>query len=694
MNKFYRYFKYSIAFAVFFVALLACANIGNPEGGPYDMTPPRLLEAYPKTKALNVKDKSFKLKFSEYVKLVKQSEKVIVSPPQKTPARFTIDGKSIRIHLEDTLAKNKTYSIYFDDAVVDNNEDNPIEHFSYTFSTGDHIDSMQLIGQVLDARTLEPVPALLVGAYLSDNLNDSTFYQVPFPSATKSNKMGKFTIRGLQDSVFSVFAIQDNDNNFHLSKGGEGLAFIDEKFKTSLLDSMRTDTIRIDSIVRRDTIHRDSLVTYPYTYYSPDDIILRYFMPKHTKCGLERYDRIDSAKFQVKFMSILDTLPQLHLINKGALDDVLYSSVEGESLTCWLKDSTLMNLDSIAFSLSYGKTDSLGIKHNVLDTLTFYKLKDRKKKKKKKTEEKTPLLSVHSSKGIYARTPKDSLYILTTEPLLAFPKEGLSLSATKGKDSIATDQPFVIEQDKLNILKYNVIFPKAYDTKYALKIDSSAIHSFYGKACDSLDFSLDISPEAELANLEVVIVGLDSLIQVELLDQQGKVLLQESAISLRDSTILKGFQSDKGQKGASQDPMLANLLKKQAKQSKSKQKSSLDSLALLKEEKLRSSKHKCLVRFRDLKPQNYYLRLFVDSNADGEWTTGEYPNRQPEEVYYCPKEFELKKGITQKEEWLVFALPLNEQKPLKIRKVKPEKKKKRIDKNIEYYKRLGGRKKK
>lgn len=43
---------------------------------------------------------------------------------------------------------------------------------------------------------------------------------------------------------------------------------------------MRTDTIRIDSIVRRDTLHRDSLVTYPFTYYFPRDIALRYSVAK------------------------------------------------------------------------------------------------------------------------------------------------------------------------------------------------------------------------------------------------------------------------------------------------------------------------------------------------------------------------------------------------------------------------------
>ncbi len=686
MNKIQRYSKQAIFFFVALFSLWACANIGNPEGGPFDMNPPRLLEASPKQKALNVKGKSFKLKFNEYVKLVQQSEKVIVSPPQKTPTRFTIDGKSIRIHFEDSLKANTTYNIYFDDAIVDNNEDNPLERFTYTFSTGEHIDSMQLLGEVLDARSLEPVPALLVGAYLVDSLNDSTLYKVAFPSAGKTNKMGKFSIRGLRDSIYAVFAIKDNDNNLCLTKGGEGLAFIDKHFKTSLLDSMRTDTIRIDSIVRRDTIHRDSLVTYPYTYYRPDDIILRYFVPKQEKYGIQRYDRIDSAKLELEFLSHLDSIPQLKLIKPTYKKDLpLYPSVDDKVLTCFLSDTLLMKQDSLQFTLYHGKTDSLGIKQNVLDTLTFYKPREQKKSSKKDKDKATKsLIEIHKGEGIIAQTPQDSLFLLASQPLKGLSKESFKLSYKQGKDTIAQPQDFELIQDSLNTLKYNFSFTKAYDRQYVLSIDSAKIHSIYGKACDSLGFNLAISKEEEFANLQVKIIGVDSLVQVELLDAQGKVLLRRPASlnMLIDSTKRK----------EKKDPMLDKLLQKQSKRGRGKKKEVVDSLKIKKEQALRNSKQKCFVRFKDLKPATYYLRLYLDSNRDGAWTTGDYPNKQPEMVYYCPKEFTLKKGMTQEEEWLVFALPLNKQKPMKLRKVKEEKKQKRVDKNIEYYKRLAEKK--
>lgn len=649
------------------------------------MTPPRLLEASPKQKALNVKDKSFKLKFDEFVKLVRQSEKVIISPPQKTPARFTLDGKSIRIRLEDSLKPNTTYNIYFDDAVVDNNEDNPLENFCYTFSTGNQIDSMQILGEVLDARNLEPVSALRVAAYLADSLKDSTIYKVDFPAAGKTNKMGHFSIRGLRDSVYAVYAVQDNDNNLRLTAGGEGLAFTSERFKTSLLDSMKSDTIRIDSIVRRDTLHRDSIITKTHTYYYPDNVILRYFVPKQEKYGIQRYDRLDSAKLQVEFLELLDTIPQLKLINPKDKKAELYPTVNDKILTCFLNDSSLMQQDSLQFCIYHGKSDSLGIKQNVLDTLTFYKPR-KSRKSKKDNQASKPLVSIKSLQGVRATTPQDSVYIELSEPLSQFDKEALQLSYTEGKDSLVKPQDFDIVQDSLNTLRYHINFDKAYDRQYKLAIDSAKLQSIYAKASDSVGFSLKIAKEEEFAHLQVKIIGLDSLVQIELLDAQGKLLIQKSAVAKLDSLVSQSKDTK------DEDPMLKGLLKKQAKDSKKKKKPVVDSLQLKKEQELRNSKYKCFVRFKDLKPASYYLRLYVDSNGDGKWTTGAYPKQQPEMVYYCPKEFQLKKGMTQQEEWIVFALPLNKQKPEKLRKAKAEKKQKRVDKNIEYYKRMSDKK--
>ena len=126
--------------------------------------------------------------------------------------------------------------------------------------------------------------------------------------------------------------------------------------------------------------------------------------------------------------------------------------------------------------------------------------------------------------------------------------------------------------------------------------------------------------------------------------------------------------------------MLAELLSKQAPQA-----AKADSLP-----EANTPAESCQVSFHDLKPGEYFVRLIVDTDDNAAFTPGDYPDRAPEEVYYYPQEISIKKGFTSEERWDIRTQSPLGSKPDALRKVKPdEAKKKREDKNIEYYKRWG-----
>jgi hypothetical protein len=88
--------------------------------------------------------------------------------------------------------------------------------------------------------------------------------------------------------------------------------------------------------------------------------------------------------------------------------------------------------------------------------------------------------------------------------------------------------------------------------------------------------------------------------------------------------------------------------------------------------------------FYYISPATYYLRLFVDSNNNGIWDTGNYDERkQPEAVYYYPQEIALKADWEIEQTWNVLSTPIYEQKPEKITKQKPDKAKTVQNKNAE-----------
>ena len=228
--------------------LYSCASIGRPDGGPYDETPPRFIGSTPAAGALNNERTKISLMFDEFIKLEKATEKVVVSPPQIQQPEIKASGKRIQVNLLDSLKPNTTYTIDFSDAIVDNNEGNPLGNFAFTFSTGTEIDTMEVAGTMLDASNLEPIKGMLVG--LHSNLNDSAFTKLPFDR---------------------IYGLMDADQNFTFNQKSEMIAFHDSLIIPRMEERIRMDTAWVDSLTY------DTIVEKKYMHYLPDDVILRAF---------------------------------------------------------------------------------------------------------------------------------------------------------------------------------------------------------------------------------------------------------------------------------------------------------------------------------------------------------------------------------------------------------------------------------
>ena len=231
----------------------SCANTTTPpSGGPKDTIPPLITEIYPVLGQTNVPRSKTKLeiKFNEYV-TVKDPKSLFLSPPLEKSPMFKLKGKGVVVYFEGDLDSNKTYTLDVTNAIADNNEGNMFPGYTLVFSTGDRIDSMVVTGLVQDCNTLEPLKGATVMLY-KDHADSAIFLKRP-DAAVKTDDWGFFCLRNIQDTVYRMYAIIDENNNNLYEAETEKVAFIDTLIRpVTIVNDSLPELMKYDM---KDTLH-------------------------------------------------------------------------------------------------------------------------------------------------------------------------------------------------------------------------------------------------------------------------------------------------------------------------------------------------------------------------------------------------------------------------------------------------------
>ena len=631
-------------FIVISVVFLGCAAVGTPDGGPYDDTPPKVVGSSPKLEETNVKNKTVRIDFDEYIKLENASEKVIISPPQKEQPEIQVNGKDIQIKLIDSLQPNTTYTIDFSDGIVDNNEGNPLGDFCFSFSTGSQLDTMEVSGYVLNAADLEPIKGIQVGLY--SNLADSAFTTQQFQRVSRTDGSGHFVIRGIKPGKYRIYALNDMDQSFSYSQRSETMAWSD-----SIIVPSSTEAFREDTIWNEDKITIDTILTVEYTRFLPDNIVLRAFTATPNIQYLAKSDRNTHEKIELQFAIPVDSMPVIKGLNFNEKDAyIVEHTARYDTITLWMKDTTIYYNDTLRFSLQYLATDTNGLLTDHIDTLSLTPkrsrariVQDEQKRAKDEAEKfekdlkrlerngdsigiarlmlpKTKFLPIEHTSSTMAL---NDVYTLSFKEPVTFLSD-TAVKVLKLEDSIWVKIPFEIEQDSLLIRDYKIYAEWRPEETYKILIDSASVVGLYGLHNDALEHEIRFAPLDTYSTFTVNVANPKSSYLIELLDNKGDIT--------RRGRIKEGK-----------------------------------------------------VDFFFLIPGKYYVRLIDDVNMNNKWDTGEYAEkRQPEDVYYINKVFDLKQDwYHETEMWNVLATPLNKQKPEAITKQKADKKRTITNKNKE-----------
>ena len=623
--------------------VIGCARMGQPDGGWFDDDPPVVVGSSPADQSTNISAKKITIYFNEYIKLEDATNKVIVSPPQLEVPEIKATGRRIVVELQDTLKENTTYTIDFSDAISDNNEGNPLGNYTYSFSTGSQIDTMEVAGYVLDASNLEPVKGILVGLY--NDLADSAFKTKPMLRVARTDGRGHFVIKGVAPGSYRTYALKDADGDFRFGQKSEMIGFNHDIYVPSSKPDVRTDTIW------RDSLHIETFKQTPYTHFLPDDVTLLAFTQLQTDRYLLKTERKDPEKFTMFFTYGHPELPVIKGLNFNADSAfVIETREEQDTINYWLRDTALVNQDTLRMEVTYMMTDTLGnlVSHtDTLETLAkipyakrqkdlakeiekWQKEQERKKKREESYDSIYPARPLKPNiKVSQQMDPDKKIEIEMPTPLQRVDTAAVHLYSMI--DSAWYEAPFTFRPIPHKLRFYEIQVEWRPGIEYSLEIDSAAFVDIYGLVSEAYKQGLKVKSLDEYSTLAIKLSGIaDSLpLRVRLLNKSDAIVKE---------VLAKGGE----------------------------------------------------VKFDYVNPDTYYLSAFVDANGNGIWDTGDYDaDLQAEAVYYNPRAIEIKERWDVTQQWNLTAVPRFKQKPQAITKQKADGEKKLKNRNLDRARELG-----
>lgn len=480
---------------------LGCANPVTPQGGPKDVTAPKLILTDPEYLAVDFNGDKISLTFDEWVVLSNINKNFISSPPLSAPPKIKLKKRTVNVVFTDSLRSNTTYSFYFGDMITDLNEGNLYQGLTFTLSTGNYVDSLSIIGSVVNAFDMTPMKGHLVLGYIENEIPDT----IPWDSiamrmrpdfVTVTDAQGKYKLQFLPDKKLRLVAINDINGNYMYNKElNEDIAFISKSIMP--ISSIEHD---VDSLKTSYTIHSFKQVDSINKVLKVDDS-----QPMRLNLTL----RYPSDYIEYKFIKAkipVDSITYNAVISKG-----------NDSLMFWFPKYS----DSLQIEIT------TGIERKMIDTVSAFINSFEKLRKEKKSVSKPSIQVKYASNYHYYKpillefsTPvswidnEKSKFIIENDTLTT-------------KWQIDTDNPCFVRVD-------TVLVP---DTKYQIVIPDSTFMDIYGNYFPQYTFNVNSRSIESYGNLELNVANNtgENLI-IQLLDDKNKII-KEQVVDTKSSKL-------------------------------------------------------------------------------------------------------------------------------------------------------------
>ena len=504
----------------------SCANTTTPpSGGPKDTIPPLITKIYPLEGQTNVPRQKTKLilTFDEYV-TVKDPKSLFLSPPLEKAPKFKLQNKSVVVFFEYDLDSNKTYTLDVTNAIADNNEGNMFPGYTLVFSTGERIDSMMVTGIVQDCNTLNPIKGATVMLY-KDHADSAVFLRRP-DAAVKTDDWGFFCIRNIQDTVYRLYAIIDENNNNIYEPETEKIAFIDTLIQP--LTKVNDTLPELQKYDMKDTV----CCLARNTEYK-----LNVFREKPTKQLIVNKERVGERTAYITFMAPYAQIDSIWIKGVPAERLITQFNLQQDSLEIWVNDPKPQP-DTLYLNVNYMKTDTLGMLNSFTEEIKLPKPKKLAAKTPKKDIKKEDTLAVFTVDAKPENIEQYGFVVEFKYPLVSDAFDSLSFKSINPRQQ-EEQMKYSVEKDSLNLRKYIIKptdkFQPGYE--YILKMPHRKFRDINGFYNDSLEVKVSLPKDDKLSTMMLNMNNVGNKYIVDLLDEKKSKTLRSYIID-KDQTLI------------------------------------------------------------------------------------------------------------------------------------------------------------
>ena len=503
----------------------SCANTTTPPtGGPKDTIPPVITKIYPVLNQVNVPTKKTKLEivFDEYVK-VKDPKSLFLSPPLEKSPKFKIKGKGVVVYFESDLDSNKTYTLDLTNAIADNNEGNMYPGFTLVFSTGSVIDSMMVTGLVQDCNSLKPLKGATVMLY-KDHADSALFLKRP-DAAVKTDEWGFFCLRNIQDTVYRMYAIIDENNNNKYEPESEKVAFIDTL--------IRPITVVVDSLPE---LQKYEMTDTLNCLARKTEFELNVFKEKPSKQMIVNKERVGDRTAYITFMAPYAQIDSIWVRGVAPENLITQFNIVQDSLEIWVNDPKPQP-DTMFLNVRYMKTDTLGMLNPFTEEIKLLKPKKTTGKTSSRDIKKEDTLAVFTLEAKPETVEQYGFVMEFKYPLVESAFDSLVFRSINPRQQESTGK-YTVVQDSLNLRKYTVTPSEKLQPgyEYFLKVPHRKFKDINGFYNDSTEVKVSLPKDDKLSTMLLVLTNVKNKYIVDLLNEKRDKVLRSYIVD-SDQTL-------------------------------------------------------------------------------------------------------------------------------------------------------------